>query len=176
MRAFDGMLVKIHAHQANDILTALRVGKEFGLNLSIEHCTEGWKMIDDLKEAKAHYIIGPTVGGKSKLEVEDKRYDAPAILERAGVEFTLTTDSHVIPMEGFLSQVAVLMKHGLTEETAYKCVTIRAAKALDLADELGSIEPGKAADVVIWGSEPFKAGGRPRTVLINGKIQYQTEN
>ena len=102
MRAFDGMLVKIHAHQANDILTALRVGKEFGLNLSIEHCTEGWKMIDDLKEAKAHYIIGPTVGGKSKLEVEDKRYDAPAILERAGVEFTLTTDSHVIPMEGFL--------------------------------------------------------------------------
>ena len=68
MRAFDGMLVKIHAHQANDILTALRVGKEFGLNLSIEHCTEGWKMIDDLKEAKAHYIIGPTVGGKSKLE------------------------------------------------------------------------------------------------------------
>lgn len=80
-------------------------------------------MIDDLKEAKAHYIIGPTVGGKSKLEVEDKRYDAPAILERAGVEFTLTTDSHVIPMEGFLSQVAVLMKHGLTEETAYKCVT-----------------------------------------------------
>ena len=176
MRAFDGMLVKIHAHQANDILTALRVGKEFGLNLSIEHCTEGWKMIDDLKEAKAHYIIGPTVGGKSKLEVEDKRYDAPAILERAGVEFTLTTDSHVIPMEGFLSQVAVLMKHGLTEETAYKCVTIRAAKALDLADELGSIEPGKAADVVIWESEPFKAGGRPRTVLINGKIQYQTEN
>ena len=170
------MLVKIHAHQANDILTALRVGKEFGLNLSIEHCTEGWKMIDDLKEAKAHYIIGPTVGGKSKLEVEDKRYDAPAILERAGVEFTLTTDSHVIPMEGFLSQVAVLMKHGLTEETAYKCVTIRAAKALDLADELGSIEPGKAADVVIWESEPFKAGGRPRTVLINGKIQYQTEN
>ena len=84
------------------------------------------------------------------------------------MEFTLTTDSHVIPMEGFLSQVAVLMKHGLTEETAYKCVTIRAAKALDLADELGSIEPGKAA--------PFKAGGRPRTVLINGKIQYQTEN
>ena len=56
------------------------------------------------------------------------------------------------------------MKHGLTEETAYKCVTIRAAKALDLADELGSIEPGKAADVVIWESEPFKAGGRPRTV------------
>ena len=175
MRAFDGMLVKIHAHQANDILTALRVGKEFDLNLSIEHCTEGWKMIDDLKEAGAHYILGPTVGGKSKLEVEDKRYDAPAILEKAGVEFTLTTDSHVIPMEGFLPQVAVLIKHGLSEETAYQCVTIRAARALDLSDELGSIEPGKAADIVIWASEPFKAGGRPETILINGKIQYQAE-
>lgn len=173
MRAFDGMLVKIHAHQANDILTALRVGKEFGLNLSIEHCTEGWKMIDDLKEAGAHYIIGPTVGGKGKLEVEDKRYDTPAILEKAGVEFTLTTDSHVIPMEGFLPQVAVLIKHGLSEKTAYQCVTIRAARALDMEQEIGSIEPGKNADVVIWASEPFKAGGRPETILINGKIQYQ---
>ena len=109
-------------------------------------------------------------------EVRLKSFAAGSVMLRTGQEFTLTTDSHVIPMEGFLSQVAVLMKHRLTEETAYKCVTIRAAKALDLADELGSIEPGKAADVVIWESEPFKAGGRPRTVLINGKIQYQTEN
>lgn len=175
MRAFDGMLVKIHAHQANDILTALRVGKEFGLNLSIEHCTEGWKMIDDLKQAGAHYIIGPTVGGKSKLEVEDKRYDAPAILEKAGVEFSLTTDSHVIPMEGFLPQVAVLIKHGLTEETAYKCVTIQAARALELEHEIGSIETGKNADIVIWESAPFQAGGRPGLILINGKIRYSAE-
>ena len=114
-------------------------------------------------------------------ETTNNRMELTAAIEALSAlkrpcQVTLTTDSHVIPMEGFLSQVAVLMKHGLTEETAYKCVTIRAAKALDLADELGSIEPGKAADVVIWESEPFKAGGRPRTVLINGKIQYQTEN
>lgn len=172
MRVFDGMLVKIHAHQANDIRTALRVGKEFGLNLSIEHCTEGWKMIDELREAGAHYIIGPTVGGKSKLEVEDKRYDAPAILEKAGIEFTLTTDSHVIPMEGFLPQVSMLIRHGLSEETAYRCVTINAAKAIEMDKEIGSIEPGKEADIVIWASDPFKAGGRPETVLIGGAIRY----
>ena len=175
MRAFDGMLVKIHAHQANDILTALRVGKEFGLNLSIEHCTEGWKMIDDLKEAGAYYIIGPTVGGKGKLEVKDKRYDAPALLEKAGVEFALTTDSHVIPMEGFLPQVAVLMKHGLTEETAYKSVTVNAARALQLDKEIGTIEAGKNADIVVWASEPFKAGGRPEVILINGNVRYEAE-
>lgn len=174
MRVFDGMLVKIHAHQTNDIRTALRVGKEFGLNLSIEHCTEGWKITDELRAANAHYILGPTVGGKSKLEVDDKRYDAPAILEQAGIEFTLTTDSHVLPMEGFLPQVAMLIRHGLTEETAYKCVTINAAKAIDMADEIGSIEPGKEADLVIWASEPFKAGGKPEKVIIGGKIQYQT--
>ncbi|MCI7796067.1 MAG: amidohydrolase [Lachnospiraceae bacterium] len=173
MRVFDGMLVKIHAHQANDIRTALRVGREFGLNLSIEHCTEGWKMIDELKEAGAHYIIGPTMGGKGKLEVEDKRYDSPAILEKAGVEFTLTTDSHVIPMEGYLPQVAMLIRHGLTEKTAYECVTIRAARAIDMADTIGTIEPGKDADLVIWASEPFKAGGKPETVLIGGTIRYQ---
>ena len=175
MRAFDGMLVKIHAHQANDILTALRVGKEFGLNLSIEHCTEGWKMIDDLKEAGAYYIIGPTVGGKGKLEVKDKRYDAPALLEKAGVEFALTTDSHVIPMEGFLPQVAVLMKHGFTEETAYKSVTVNAARALQLDKEIGTIEAGKNADIVVWASEPFKAGGRPEVILINGNVRYEAE-
>ncbi len=171
MRVFDGMLVKIHAHQANDIRTALRVGKEFGLNLSIEHCTEGWKILDELKEAGAHYLLGPTVGGKSKQEVHDKRYDAPAIFEKAGVEFTLTTDSHVIPMEGFLGQVAMLIRHGLSEEMAYRCVTMNAAKALDLDHQVGSIEPGKDADIVIWAVEPFKAGGRPELVLINGKVQ-----
>lgn len=173
MRAFDGMLVKIHAHQANDILTALRIGKEFGLNLSIEHCTEGWMMTDELKEAGAHYIIGPTTGGKSKLEVQNKRFDAPALLEKAGVEFTLTTDSHVIPMEGYLPQVALLIKNGLSEEMAYRCVTINAAKSLDLDSEIGTIEPGKTADLVIWAVEPFKTGGKPETVLINGKIRYQ---
>lgn len=173
MRVFDGMLVKIHAHQTNDIRTALRVGKEFGLNLSIEHCTEGWKILDELREGGAHYILGPTVGGKSKLEVDDKRYDAPAILEKAGIEFTLTTDSHVLPMEGFLPQVAMLIRHGLTEETAYKCVTINAARAIDMDEVIGSIEVGKEADLVIWASEPFKAGGKPETVIIGGKIQYQ---
>ncbi len=173
MRAFDGMLVKIHAHQANDILTAIRIAEEFGLNLSIEHCTEGWMMTDTLKEAGAHYILGPTIGGKSKLEVQNKRYDAPALLEQAGIEFTLTTDSHVIPMEGFLPQVAILIANGLSEETAYRCVTIQAAKALDLGDELGSIEPGKTADLVVWAVDPFETGGKPETVVINGKIVYQ---
>ena len=132
-------------------------------------------MIDDLKEAGAYYIIGPTVGGKGKLEVKDKRYDAPALLEKAGVEFALTTDSHVIPMEGFLPQVAVLMKHGLTEETAYKSVTVNAARALQLDKEIGTIEAGKNADIVVWASEPFKAGGRPEVILINGNVRYEAE-
>ena len=175
MRAFDGMLVKVHAHQANDILTALRVKKEFGLNLSIEHCTEGWMMTDELKEAGAYYLIGPTIGGKSKVEVQNRRYDAPAILEKAGVEFSLTTDSHVIPMEGFLPQVAILIKNGLSEKMAYKAVTMNAAKALDLFDEIGSLEAGKVADLVIWETEPFKTGGKPAMVMIKGKVRYNME-
>ena len=79
----------------------------------------------------------------------------------------------MIPMEGFLPQVAILIANGLSEETAYRCVTIHAAKALDLGDELGSIEPGKTADLVVWAVDPFETGGKPETVVINGKIVYQ---
>ena len=126
-----------------------------------------------VKSMGAAYAVSCDKAAGIDVEKIQKSYLVTAGLKMVGMALMIGI---VTVLVGFLSQVAVLMKHGLTEETAYKCVTIRAAKALDLADELGSIEPGKAADVVIWESEPFKAGGRPRTVLINGKIQYQTEN
>lgn len=170
MRVYDGMPVKIHVHKANDIMAAIRIGEEFGLTYTLEHCTEGHMLIPELKEAGVMSLLGPIVGGKGKLELANKRYDAPAIFEREGLPFAVTTDSGVIPMEGFLMQIAILIKWGLSEQGAYKAVTENAAKALGMWDELGSIETGKQADLVIWGQEPFSTKGRADVVIIDGKV------
>ncbi len=175
MRVFDGFPVKIHAHTEGDIRMAIRIIQEFQLNGSIEHCTEGQFMTDELLAAGIPVIIGPTVGGKSKLELGRKQLETPGILERAGVFFSLTTDSGVIPITQLLMQVSVLIAHGLSEETAYKCVTIRAAKVLGLDDRLGSIEVGKDADLVIWNYPPFTTQAQAGVVIIGGTVQYQAK-
>ena len=172
MRVFDGMPVKIHAHKANDIRAAIRIGKEFGLTYTIEHCTDGYLLLDELREAGVLSILGPIMGGKGKVEVANKRFDAPAQFERAGVPFAITTDSGVIPMEGLLMQAAVLIKSGLSEMGAYKGLTEHAAKAIGLWEQIGSIEAGKQADLVIWGGEPFSSGAKADVVLIGGNVCY----
>ncbi|MDO4324784.1 MAG: amidohydrolase family protein [bacterium] len=172
MRVFDGMPVKIHVHKTNDIMAAIRIGEEFGLNYTLEHCTEGYMLLKELKKAGVISILGPIAGGKGKLELAGKRYDAPALFEREGLPFAITTDSGVIPMEGLLMQVCLLIKHGLSEMGAYKGLTEYAAKAIGLWDEIGSIEPGKQADLVIWDEAPFSTRAKAGTVMIAGKVWY----
>lgn len=172
MRVFDGMPVKIHVHKENDIRAAIRIGREFGLRFTLEHCTEGYRMTQELKEAGAMPILGPIVGGKGKLELAEKRFDGPALFEKAGIPFAITTDSPVIPMEGLLMQAAVLIKHGLSEKAAYEGLTVNAAKAIGLWEEIGSIAPGKQADLVIWDREPFSTGQRAGVVVVDGKVRY----
>ncbi|MEA4920093.1 MAG: amidohydrolase [Clostridiaceae bacterium] len=171
MRAFDGMIVKIHAHQADDIMTAIRIAKEFGIRISIEHCTEGYLITKELKEAGYPVIIGPIAGGKGKLEISKKTYEAGAILEREGIPFAIATDSGVIPMEGLLMQAALLVKRGLSKETALEALTINAARFTDVSDRVGSIEPKKDADIVIWNMHPLDTMSRPDMVMIDGKIR-----
>lgn len=172
MRVFDGLPVKIHVHQMNDIMTAIRIGREFQLRFTLEHCTEGHRMAEELREAGAMPIIGPVVGGKGKLELAGKRFDAAAMLEQAGIPFAITTDFPVIPMEGLLLQAAVLIKNGLSEEGAYRGLTVNAAKAMGLWEEIGSIEAGKQADLVIWDQEPFHTAAKAGIVIIDGKVRY----
>ena len=174
MRAFDGMRVKIHAHQADDILTAIRIAKEFDLRISIDHCTEGMLVLDEVKESGYPALFGPTAGGKGKLELMNKTLDTPAAFECAGVEnFVLITDSGVIPMEGLLMQAALFVKHGLSREMAMKGLTINAALATDVAERVGSIEEGKDADLVIWNMHPLDTMAKPDLVMIDGKVSLK---
>ncbi len=173
MRVFEGMRVKIHAHQADDIQTAIRIANEFGLRYSIEHCTEGYMIPEVLKKNNAQCLLGPTVGGKSKVEVRNRSFDAGRILEEAGITFALITDAPFVPIENQLLQVALYVKNGMSREMAIRSVTLNAAKITDIDTRVGSIEPGKDADVVIWDVEPLATMSQAGTVIIDGKIAYQ---
>ncbi len=175
MRVYDGLRVKIHAHQSDDIMTAIRVSEEFGIRYSIEHTTDGESIIDYLVNHKVPCIIGPSAGFKSKYELKNKGFRLGALMEKKGIDFAITTDHPVIPIEGLLMQVMLYIKNGLSKEKALEAITINAAKLADIDDRVGSLEVGKDADIVIWDVEPFDTMHQVNTVLINGKIAYKRE-
>lgn len=172
MRVFDGMRVKIHAHQADDIQTAIRIANEFGLRYSIDHCTDGYLIVDELVKNHVQCLLGPTVGGKGKFETRHKTFEAGRILEEAGVTFGLITDAPVVPIEGQLLQAALYIKNGLSREMALKCLTINNAIITDIDSRVGSLEPGKDADVVIWNVDPLATMSQAGIVIVDGEIVY----
>ncbi len=169
-RVFDGMIMKIHAHQQDDIATAIRIAEEFGVKITIEHCTEGYIIADYLKEKGVGAIIGPLMTNKSKIELRNKSFEAGAVLKNAGVPFAIMTDHPVIPLEHTLAQAAVFIRHGLTAEEVLQALTINAANLAEVGDRVGSIEIGKDADIVIWSGDPFHYLTNVDMVMINGKI------
>ncbi|BFN03772.1 amidohydrolase family protein [Clostridium tetani] len=173
MRVFDGLRVKVHAHQSDDILTAIRICEEFGLRYTIDHCTAGYLIVDELKSKGVQCIIGPTAGGKSKLELQYKNLECARIFEESGIDFAIMTDNPVIPIEGQLMQLALFVKNGLSKETALKGITINAARLTDIDDRVGSIEIGKDADIVIWNVDPLDTMSEAGIVIIDGQVIYE---
>lgn len=172
-RVFDGMLVKIHAHQADDIATAMRIAKEFNLNMTIEHCTEGYLIPEALKENNQRCIIGPTLGGKSKYELKEKSFISGKVLYDNNILFAIMTDHPVIEQKHTLVQLALFVKEGLPELAALKAVTINAAKVCEIDDRVGSIKDGKDADIVIWSGNPLDIMTKADVVILNGQIEKQ---
>ena len=172
-RVFDGMPVKIHAHQADDIVTAMRIGKEFGLKMTIDHCTEGYLIADKLKENNQMVIIGPVMHNKSKYELKQKSFDSGRILYENGVTFSIMTDHPVIEQKHTLIQVALFVKAGLPELEALKAVTINAAKTCYVDDIVGSIKEGKHADIVVWSKHPLDIMAEADIVILKGNIEKQ---
>ncbi len=169
-KVFNGLMVKIHAHQQDDIITAIRIGEEFGLNYSIEHCTEGHLVADILKERNVPIIIGPTLGTRAKVELRNKTWDAGKIYVDKGIDFALMTDHPVIPLENTLTQAGVFVKHGVPFHQMLKSLTIIPAKFCGIDDKVGSIEVGKDADIVIWSGDPFHYMTEAETVIVNGEV------
>lgn len=170
-RVFDGLPVKLHAHQADDIATAMRIKREFNLNMTIEHCTEGYLIADALKENNQMVIIGPTMHNKSKYELKAKSFDSGRILYENGILFSIMTDHPVIEQKHTLIQVALFVKAGLPKLEALKAVTINAAKTCFIDHLVGSIKEGKHADIVIWSKDPLDIMADAETVILNGQIE-----
>jgi len=172
-RVFDGFPVKIHAHQQDDIVTAIRIIEEFGLNATIEHATEGHLIVDYLKAHHQRVIIGPTLGHKAKYELRNKSFEAARILSENNIEFAIMTDHPVIHLANALTQVGLFVKEGLSELDGFKSVTINAAKINGIDHRVGSIKVGKDADVVIWNGHPLHYMTKTDIVILNGKIAFQ---
>ena len=169
--------VKAHAHRADDILTALRIGHEFGLRMSLEHCTEGYLIADTLLEEQRRYgtpvIVGPLFSDRSKPELSNMTYSAPGILERAGVRFAMMTDHPVIPEKHLLVCAIIAHREGLSERGALACVTRNAAWALGVEERFGSIAAGKEADFALYDREPLDARAKVVKTIGGGKVVFE---
>ena len=167
--------LKAHAHQANDIFTAIRIAREFGVKLTLEHCTEGHLIADILAKEGFMLAVGPSFGFPKKPELKHKTFATPGILAKAGCHVSIITDCGVTPQE-YLGLVAGLaVRSGMEPFAALKAITINAAEHLGIADRVGSIEVGKDADIVICDGDIMSNMCQVKQVFIEGKSVYQAE-
>jgi len=169
------LIVKVHAHRADDILTAIRIAKEFNLDITIDHCTEGYLITDILKENKVKVILGPMLTDRSKIELRNQCIGAPGILAKAGIPVAIMTDHPCVPIQHLLLCAAVAVREGMDEEDALRAITINAAKAARIENRVGSLEAGKDADIVIISGHPFDFRTKVDITIIGGKAVYRRD-
>jgi imidazolonepropionase-like amidohydrolase len=165
-----------HCHRADDIATALRLAAEFGYDLVIDHGTEAHLLADILAAKDIPVIIGPLFTSRSKVELRNRSLANPGKLAAAGVTIAITTDHPVVPINFLAHQAALSVKHGLDRDTALRALTINPARIVGIEDRLGSIEPGKDADLVIWSGDPLDVLSRVTRALIDGEEIYRYED
>ena len=162
--------VHIHAHRADDIVTGIRICKEFHLRYVIVHGTEGHLIPDLLAEEGAGVITGPCLGDRSKPELANQSLETPAILQRHGVKTAICTDHPETPIQYLPLCAAMAVRGGMDPESALACITIRAAELAGVAHRVGSLAPGKDADLTVTSSHPLNWLSRVRLVVMDGKV------
>ena len=168
--------LKAHAHRADDIFTSIRIAKEFGVRLTLDHCTDGAIIADELAGEGYPAFVGPSFGDKSKIELSNKSFETASVLHKAGVPVSIITDAPVIPLENLPMCAGFAVGSGLPYEEAWRAITINPARDTGIGDRVGSLEVGKDGDVVIWTKDPLTMiGGEAYVTVVDGKIVYQAE-
>ena len=166
--------LKAHAHRADDIFTSIRIAREFDVNITLDHCTDGALIADELAKEGLPAFVGPTFGGKSKVELQNKSFDTCRVLAEAGVPFAIITDAPVIPIQHLPMCAGLAVNAGLDQEEAWKAITIYPARYTGIADRVGSLCVGKDADLVIWEGNPLRdLWAKPAYVFVDGKPVHQ---
>ena len=161
--------LKAHAHQANDIFTALRIAHEFGLRITLEHVTEGHLIVEELaKEKDVPMAVGPSLTHASKFELQNKSWATPGVLAKAGCHVSIITDNSVIPQQYLPLCAGMAVKAGMDEFDALKAITINPAEHIGVANRVGTLEVGKDADVVVTAGCPFEVMTEVKAVFIDG--------
>lgn len=169
------MPLKAHAHQADDFFTALRIAREFDVDITLEHVTEGHLVVEELAEENVMLAVGPSLGHPSKFELRNKTWETPGILAKAGCHVSIITDSPVIPQKYLPMCAGLAVKAGMDPFDALRAITIHPAEHIGVADRVGSLEAGKDADIVITDGDPFEIETRVLRVLIDGRTVFEAE-
>jgi imidazolonepropionase-like amidohydrolase len=162
-----------HCHRADDIATALRIAAEFGTDLVIDHGTEAYLIADMIAAAGVPVVIGPLLTSRSKVELRNRTIASPALLAAAGVTIAITTDHPVVPIHFLVHSATFAVREGLSPAQALRALTIAPARVMGIEDRLGSLEPGKDADLVIWSGDPLDVMSRAERCLIAGREVYR---
>jgi imidazolonepropionase-like amidohydrolase len=161
-----------HCHRADDIATAIRLAREFGYELVIDHGTEAHLLADLIAAESIPVIIGPLFTSRSKVELRNRSLANPGRLAAAGVTIAITTDHPVVPIHFLIHQATLAVKEGLDRDVALRAVTINPARILGVGDRIGSLEPGKDADLVIWSGDPLDVMSRAERAYLDGREIY----
>ena len=168
------MKARIHAHRADDMLTAIRIAEEFDLDLTLEHATEGYKIAEILAEKRIPVTAGPILFSRMKYELKDMTPKNPGLMAKAGVKVAIQTDE-MSAVKYLTINAALASREGLPEEEALKAITIHPAEIIGVADRVGSLEKGKDADVVVLSGHPFDFRSVVEWVLVDGETAYRRE-
>jgi imidazolonepropionase-like amidohydrolase len=164
--------LKAHAHRADDILTAIRIAKEFDVNYTLDHCTEGYLIKDILAEENASVILGPLLTDRSKIELRNQSLKSPGILAKEGIKVAIMTDHPCVPIQYLGLCASMAVREGMSEDDALAAITINPAEIIGISDRVGSLEAGKDADIVMFSGFPLEFKSRVDMTIINGKIVY----
>ncbi|MDE6913233.1 MAG: amidohydrolase [Lachnospiraceae bacterium] len=165
--------LKAHVHRVDDIFTAIRIAKEFDLRMTLDHCSEGHLIAEELAQEAYPAIVGPDFTTRNKIEVQNVAFKTAGILANAGVMVSITTDHPVSLIQSLPLCVGLSVKQGLSLEDGYRAMTINAAKMCGTDDCVGTIEKGKDADIAIFDGNPMETFTKTLMTIIDGKVVYR---